>query len=379
MGYVRVKATGFNITCGYPKKTDIHFVPDDSLDMRLDGVNFTYGIGSALLQNLGKSASPFGCRFREDYILLYSTILIVDSNSTGNMVNLSRPMRNSVSAIQILQCTQTLVLKRQSSIHKPAKSSLWIKLLRRRPRFGTNGNLLIDAVGSWHCRMPQLPFNLDYDSWDVSATFRRPMARSFHNSPREIFWAMDLNVNAVEVTRNGNSESARRPRAHDPQRHRGPASTSPAPPALLDTLTEAVTACPERVPSSTPRATPSSVHSSLPPSPPPSLSAAHAYAVVAANTALGCLGDDLGSTTSPTFLLRPRDVLEFLLDLQAFPAVLDSASYSDLLPSLKCPFANSQFGFTIFCCFTALCALAFPPPVSGTLACSLEALPFGSE
>jgi hypothetical protein len=46
VGNVSVKATGFNITCGYPKKTGMHYVPDHPWDLRLNGMNFTYGIGS---------------------------------------------------------------------------------------------------------------------------------------------------------------------------------------------------------------------------------------------------------------------------------------------------------------------------------------------
>ncbi|KAJ7479024.1 hypothetical protein FB451DRAFT_1450718 [Mycena latifolia] len=79
---------------------------DDSA-LRLEGVNFTYYINPTQPEII---STPIGWLFPQDYILLYSTIPIVDSNNDmGPMVNLSRPMGNSVSAIQILQCSQTLV------------------------------------------------------------------------------------------------------------------------------------------------------------------------------------------------------------------------------------------------------------------------------
>ncbi|KAJ7903208.1 hypothetical protein B0H13DRAFT_2335168 [Mycena leptocephala] len=163
VGNVSVNATGLDITCGYPKKTSMHFV-DDFWELRLDGVNFTYEIDST------------------HYILLYSTIPIVDSNnSTGKMVNLSRPMRDSVSAIQILQCTQTLVpqtavvdsqTRQIITVDKTMENeaSTWrpyTPASGQNNTFVQNGNLLIESVGTWHCDVPQSPFNLDYDSGEA--------------------------------------------------------------------------------------------------------------------------------------------------------------------------------------------------------------------
>jgi hypothetical protein len=45
-----------------------------------------------------------------NYTLLYSTISIVDSRGTlGSVVDLSPPMNTSVSSIQLLRCSQSLV------------------------------------------------------------------------------------------------------------------------------------------------------------------------------------------------------------------------------------------------------------------------------
>ncbi|KAJ7457691.1 hypothetical protein FB451DRAFT_1183013 [Mycena latifolia] len=166
VGNVSVDATGFNITCGYPRKMGMHFEPKyDDWALRLEGVNFTYYIDPT---QPGIISTPFGSLFPQDYILLYSTIPIVDSNNeTGPMVDLSRPMGNSISAIQILQCSQTLVsqtavvdsqTRQILSVDKTIEKadSVWHPFppaSAQNSTFDTTGNLLIDAV--------------DYDSEDT--------------------------------------------------------------------------------------------------------------------------------------------------------------------------------------------------------------------
>ncbi|KAJ7123473.1 hypothetical protein C8R44DRAFT_783855 [Mycena epipterygia] len=98
-GNATVTATGFNITCGY--LTDISLAFDPSLSW--------WGKDIFIANTEAGIISVMGTDFTSS-IRLYSTIPIVDSdNNEGSSVELNPPMNTSVSSVQLLQCSQSLV------------------------------------------------------------------------------------------------------------------------------------------------------------------------------------------------------------------------------------------------------------------------------
>ncbi|KAJ6542490.1 hypothetical protein DFH09DRAFT_1173879 [Mycena vulgaris] len=108
-GNATVNATGFSITCGYLPNVKLNFLGggrgawvgtlDDGnsfeIQSTLPGVISTGFIPNVTLRNS---------------VIFYSTIPILDSNgSPGPMITLDPPMDFSVSAIQIFECSQTLI------------------------------------------------------------------------------------------------------------------------------------------------------------------------------------------------------------------------------------------------------------------------------
>ncbi|KAJ7488338.1 hypothetical protein FB451DRAFT_1227035 [Mycena latifolia] len=196
IGNATVNATGFNITCGYPTDVDIQFVTTGysgvwaptldsggSWTLTLDGGLSNYSIPSTAP---GIIALPALGSFQKtvNSIVLYSTIPIIDSNGNQGMrVNLIPPMNSSVSSIQILRCSQSLVpqiavvdaLSRQiypdSATPKFRKTtSAWLPYTGPADESSlelnfTVGNPLINTWAQWYSMMPtSVDFVLDVNS-----------------------------------------------------------------------------------------------------------------------------------------------------------------------------------------------------------------------
>ncbi|KAJ7921308.1 hypothetical protein B0H13DRAFT_2656013 [Mycena leptocephala] len=97
VGTATVDAIGFNITCGYLPATE---------------VNVTYSAELGTWGNI-KASQPgiiSTVSVNSNSIILYSTIPVLDSmNNSGISINLTPPMNLAVSAIQIFQCSLSLV------------------------------------------------------------------------------------------------------------------------------------------------------------------------------------------------------------------------------------------------------------------------------
>ncbi|KAJ7239835.1 hypothetical protein C8J57DRAFT_1727238 [Mycena rebaudengoi] len=107
-GNITVNATGFNISCGYLKDVETKWMPEQGRwSISVHGLD----AGSIRTTQPGVIATAFPLsEYPVNYTLLYSTISIVDSRGTiGSVVDLSPPMNTSVSSIQLLRCSQSLV------------------------------------------------------------------------------------------------------------------------------------------------------------------------------------------------------------------------------------------------------------------------------
>ncbi|KAJ6549392.1 hypothetical protein DFH09DRAFT_1320128 [Mycena vulgaris] len=105
-GNATVNATGFNIVCGYLPNTELKFTHGAWFGMLDDGNSFE--IQSTLPGVI--STAFLGEVTLRNSVIFYSTIPILDSTgSPGPMVTLDPPMNFSVSAIQIFECSQTLI------------------------------------------------------------------------------------------------------------------------------------------------------------------------------------------------------------------------------------------------------------------------------
>ncbi|KAJ7512649.1 hypothetical protein B0H11DRAFT_2434 [Mycena galericulata] len=125
-GAVTVNATAFNITCGYIAPEDVNTrnstgiypweidlqngirfaLPstDPGLLIGISALNFALTAESAESNDIDYSVDMM------DRILLYSTIPIYDSlGNKGAWTNLTSPMDSGVAAIQLLQCSQSLL------------------------------------------------------------------------------------------------------------------------------------------------------------------------------------------------------------------------------------------------------------------------------
>ncbi|KAF7357308.1 hypothetical protein MSAN_01326300 [Mycena sanguinolenta] len=192
-GNATVSATGFNVTCG--------FLAVSQLILSTEGGQYSsQDISISSTQPGMISTSPMTV---QGEIPFYSTIPIVDSSGAqGQLVALSPPMNTSVSAIQIFQCslslvTQIAVINSQTNqlitlepdLNKTV--SKWTPytgipaLWGNWPYSNITGNLFIDLVGvsafvlpalildiqwqPWYQALPLSDFYLDYSSLD-SAT-----------------------------------------------------------------------------------------------------------------------------------------------------------------------------------------------------------------
>ncbi|KAJ7025685.1 hypothetical protein C8F04DRAFT_1400476 [Mycena alexandri] len=108
-GNVTVNAIGFNLTCGYLKSVETKWTPDNgSWTIVVDGLDagFIYPTQPGIISTVANNFDLWP----SNYTLLYSTIPIVDSQDiVGPGVGLKPPMNTSVSEIQLLSCSQSLV------------------------------------------------------------------------------------------------------------------------------------------------------------------------------------------------------------------------------------------------------------------------------
>ncbi|KAF7368541.1 hypothetical protein MVEN_00177400 [Mycena venus] len=167
-GNATVNASGFNITCGS--------VPEEKrspLEYGGSGYwnNSNYGIFSTQVGMI----SDMG--FEDwDSIILYSTIPIVDSSGkSGSWVDVSPPMSSSVSSVQILQCSLTLVRQLATVDAQSQKiqtiepsfrknSSTWLPYTAPHSNVTTDGNSFIDNWARWFIWIPGSDYLLDYSN-----------------------------------------------------------------------------------------------------------------------------------------------------------------------------------------------------------------------
>ncbi|KAJ6549424.1 hypothetical protein DFH09DRAFT_1169263 [Mycena vulgaris] len=105
-GNATVNATGFNIACGYLPNMELNFTHGAWFGMLDDGKSFEI---QSTLPGVISTAFISEVTLRNS-VIFYSTIPILDSSgSPGPMITLDPPMNFSVSAIQIFECSQTLI------------------------------------------------------------------------------------------------------------------------------------------------------------------------------------------------------------------------------------------------------------------------------
>ncbi|KAJ7721331.1 hypothetical protein B0H14DRAFT_3170330 [Mycena olivaceomarginata] len=165
-GNAIVNASGFNITCGSVPEED-----RSTFEYRngsWENSNYTIsltqaGIISAIVKNSDK-----------DSVVLYSTIPIVDSSGESeSWVDVSPPMDNSVSSVQLVQCSLTLV-RQQATVDAQSQkiqtigpnfrknTSTWLPYTAPHSNVTTDGNLFIDTWARWYRWMPRSDFLLYY-------------------------------------------------------------------------------------------------------------------------------------------------------------------------------------------------------------------------
>ncbi|KAJ7469569.1 hypothetical protein FB451DRAFT_1400408 [Mycena latifolia] len=172
IGDVRVNATGFNVTCGYPAQmsTSPRLATTTVTEIILDnGSSYTFeSTQPGLIVPLTGGAFP---------LLLYSTIPIVNSsNSHPPLLNITPPMNNSISYVQIVEChhtvvPQTVVLDAQSRMISKLEPDIRKSASTWSPYSGpteppsdpsntTSGNYLIELWPSWYRYTPPSIFPL---------------------------------------------------------------------------------------------------------------------------------------------------------------------------------------------------------------------------
>ncbi|KAJ7454390.1 hypothetical protein FB451DRAFT_1565274 [Mycena latifolia] len=186
-GNVSVKATGFNITCGYVDP-DMEYSGDDQVgDMWLaadtwggDALLSIYPTQPGIISTLTVSVIEPSAS-----ITLYATIPIIDSNNRrGPLLNLNPPMKTKawdsngttymrVSSVQAFRCSQSLVPQtafidsqsRNLLAVEPAltkTTSTWLPHAgpsdfvkdQTAANLTTSGNFLLDTWGYWYDAIP---------------------------------------------------------------------------------------------------------------------------------------------------------------------------------------------------------------------------------
>ncbi|KAJ7309216.1 hypothetical protein DFH08DRAFT_944300 [Mycena albidolilacea] len=172
-GNATVNASGFNITCGsVPEEDRSTFVYLGDIWQ-----NSNHLILSTQVGIISAVVDPP----ETESIVLYSTIPIVDSSGkSGSWVDVSPPMNTSISSVQLLQCSLTLVRQlatvdaqsRKIQTIEPdfrKNASTWLPYTAPHSNVTTNGNFFIDSWADWYRLMPSSDFMLDFNS-DTPAT-----------------------------------------------------------------------------------------------------------------------------------------------------------------------------------------------------------------
>ncbi|KAJ7794609.1 hypothetical protein B0H14DRAFT_2922762 [Mycena olivaceomarginata] len=164
-GNVTVNAKGFNISCGYVSESDVNitFQPQDLKNVYQVEVEST--VGGFLIPSTqpGIIANLFNGYHQFSNLLLYSTIPILDSSGTrGPAITLDPPMNTSISTIQVLRCSQTLV--NQTAVPYPSinkTASVWTSGNPPLQSNATTGNGFLDAWATLYQMRPSSDFYLD--------------------------------------------------------------------------------------------------------------------------------------------------------------------------------------------------------------------------
>ncbi|KAJ7214079.1 hypothetical protein GGX14DRAFT_542323 [Mycena pura] len=190
-GNATVNASGFNITCGSVPEED-----RSTFEYSNNGewANLNYAIPStrkAIHSDQNAIPDPYlepgiisaistaynwdGSSDWDYSIILYSTIPIVDSSGKSeSWVDVSPPMNTSVSSVQLLQCSLTLV-RQLATIDAQSQKiqtitpsfrkncSTWLPYTAPYSNVTTNGNQLIDQWAAWYNVMPQSDLMFDYN------------------------------------------------------------------------------------------------------------------------------------------------------------------------------------------------------------------------
>ncbi|KAJ7080307.1 hypothetical protein C8R44DRAFT_824305 [Mycena epipterygia] len=172
IGNVDVNATSFNITCGYYEDVSVVFS-----DGKYQATRNTSGSTEIETTQRGIISRIYFTDTVENSIVLYSTIPILDSSGkNGSSVELTPPMNTSVSSIQILRCTQSLVngtavVEAQSgkavSLQPDLKktTSAWAPYTDPANTTAAD-NAFLNGWAGWYTTMPQsaFPFDSQVDS-----------------------------------------------------------------------------------------------------------------------------------------------------------------------------------------------------------------------
>ncbi|KAJ6529839.1 hypothetical protein B0H19DRAFT_1082946 [Mycena capillaripes] len=202
IGNVTVNATGFNISCGYSLNVKTSFVPanrssDDTWQVTLPEESRVYPVHPTFLitADPGLVISQ-GTNCPRNYAFMYSTIPIIDSNNnTGPWADLTPPMRTTVSSIQVLQCSQTLVAqkaivdpqsRKMLAVDPPIKKIVSAISPFKSSAFDTSGNLLLNAIclgatfwSKFYADLPKSAFPFDLKAVPSSLPLGAPRSYMF--------------------------------------------------------------------------------------------------------------------------------------------------------------------------------------------------------
>ncbi|KAF7364610.1 hypothetical protein MVEN_00330200 [Mycena venus] len=180
-GNATVNATGFNITCG--------FIPDAGLSVvfpqwpEIGRWFVQWNGGVDLLRPTQPGIIVMG-RALQQSVVLYSTIPVIDSsNNHAPLVSVNPPMDTSVSSVQVIRCSQSLVnqtaivdaqTRQIIAVDNDIKknSSAWLAYadppgttFPPDPNNTMSGNFFIDQWAEWYWAMPpsNFPRNLPRD------------------------------------------------------------------------------------------------------------------------------------------------------------------------------------------------------------------------
>ncbi|KAJ7479499.1 hypothetical protein FB451DRAFT_1239109 [Mycena latifolia] len=174
IGSVEVGATGFNITCEYLDDLNITRIGGvEETDWILTSTNAAGPLGSltAGIQSSQPGIISMVTMPASRVLVLYSTIPIVDSgNARGGAVDITPPMNSSVSSVQVVVCSQSLVAQTaQVDPQSKIATSVEPRITKNTSTWSpfnelvanTTDNLFIDNWVTWYTSMPPSDFPID--------------------------------------------------------------------------------------------------------------------------------------------------------------------------------------------------------------------------